>query len=101
MNQEEFYAACAAIIGAAHHYEDKRPRYLKWDRKNEVYYRPMTKAGRRSGREPGNGRFPGIGLVRDFGAVIHVSLTEPLISRSFDSYASALAFLREVFAEAK
>src|SRR5689334_5411827 len=98
MTQEEFYATCAAIIGVAHQYEDKRPTHLKWDRENEQFYMPLTKAGRRSGREPGNGRYIGFGVVRDFGASIHVLLHHPVTaSRTFPSYDDALSFLREVF----
>lgn len=87
------------IIGAEHFYEDKRPEQpLRWDRQSETYYRPMTNAGRRSGREAGNGRFPGFGLVRDYGAMIHIVLHHPVnVSKTFPNYEAALAFLREVF----
>lgn len=99
MNQEEFYQECARIVGAEHSYEDKRPQFpLRFDWRTESYYRPMTNAGRRSGREPGNGRYPGIGLVRDFGETIHVTLSRPImVSKSFADYEAALAFLRETF----
>lgn len=100
MTTEEFYEQCTAIINVAHQYEDNRPGpYKRWDRHNGVFYQPMTRATRWGGRTPGNGRFVGIGLVRDFGSHVHVALSHPVVvNQIFATHEGALTYLRTVFA---
>ena len=61
-------------------------------------WQPMTRAGRWSGREPGNGRFQGYGLIRLFGRDrVHVLLRKPqAVNRIFDDRAKALEFLTRI-----
>ncbi len=60
--EEKFYSDCAEILGTEHQYSDGIPR-PKIDREGKTYI-PSTRATRWGGREPGNGRFPGFGLIR-------------------------------------
>lgn len=60
--EENFYGLCAEILGTEHQYRDDVPR-PKRDREGKRYF-PTTKSTRWGGREPGNGRFPGFGLIR-------------------------------------
>ena len=93
-SEEDFYSECAEILGTEHQYRDDAPR-PKVDRDGNVYT-PMTKATRWGGREPGNGRFPGFGIIRLFGSVVQVQLTEPKrLSGIFNSKEEALSFLRK------
>lgn len=68
-----FYARCAELLGCAH-------TYRRW------VGRPPNRWNNRS---PGNGRFPGFGTIRRFGAnSIHVSLRAPFsINALFDNEA--------------
>jgi hypothetical protein len=68
-NQElegQFYTECARLLGVAY-------TYKPWP-----YHRPT----RWNNRAPGNGRFPGIGLVRMYSpTVIQISLRDPTLSK--------------------
>ena len=92
--EEEFYSDCAEILGTEHEYRDCVPR-PKMHRDGEVYI-PSTMATRWGGREPGNGRFPGFGIIRLFGDTVQIRLTKPKqISATSDGREEALAFIRE------
>jgi hypothetical protein len=77
-----FYAECAAILGATHDYV------------------PWTGRGpnRWNNRRPGNGRFPGFGVVRLYSPnAIHVCLHAPApLNRMARSPQEALALVRGV-----
>jgi hypothetical protein len=61
--EAEFYKKCAEILDVDYTY---KKRYLKKTRWNN--------------RDPGNGRFPGHGLIRYYsGDNIHIILTKPVI----------------------
>ena len=80
-DDKAFYDACARLLGVEHDY--KPFRYGKRSRWNN--------------RKPGNGRFPGRGLVRAFGDHVHLSLYRPKpINRLFDSREEALSCLLEL-----
>jgi hypothetical protein len=76
MNEEEFYGRCARLLNTEHDFHpipvaSKIPRH-------DGTVRNVAK-GRYNQREPGNGRFPGHGLVRHFGLAIHVNLHTPKV----------------------
>lgn len=63
MNNTEFYNRCAELLGVEYictpfPYETK----TRWNN-----------------RKPGEGRYPGYGLIRHFGGNIHVTLRHPVI----------------------
>ena len=78
MTNEDFYAACAALLGVPHegvpftHY--KRTRW--------------------NNRTPGQGRYPGAGIIRVFGNTIHVSLSEPSLYGIYPSKEAALEAIK-------
>ncbi len=74
--EEAFYAEVGRLLDANHVYVKFPSRYKsRWNN-----------------RAPGNGRFPGHGLVRMFGpAVIHVSLYAPRLNAQFTSAEAAIA----------
>jgi hypothetical protein len=83
MTHEEFYLRCAEITGVDH---EQTIRSI-WYRRN-----------RWNDRKAGNGRFEGIGVIRHYGAVIHIALTHPVFENSQHTTAeSALARLEEIF----
>jgi hypothetical protein len=83
MNEKEnFYNKCAEIMGTSHMYQQithSRRRSNRWGPRN-----------------PGNGRFPGFGIIRWFGAnFIQIALTNPVnVNQTFTSESSCLDFLR-------
>lgn len=79
---EGFYAKCAELLGATHHYR----RF------------PFRKRTRWNNRTPGNGRFEGFGLIRMFGLnSIHVALRAPVVvNRWFTSPEAVYAFLESI-----
>lgn len=82
-SEQIFYRQCAELLGAAHAY---RPF-------------PYAKRTRWNNRAPGNGRFPGFGLIRVFGERVHMQLRRPApINRRFASKAEALNFLAQLVA---
>jgi hypothetical protein len=82
VNKEDFYRACADVIGAAH-------QFTPW-----AYDRP----DRWNNRDAGNGRFPGFGIIRLFSPnLVQVSLRRPVAFRAtFRSTDEALTALREL-----
>lgn len=96
MSQEEFYRECGRLLGVETDYKDASP-VMRWSHTEQAMVRKMTKASRWAGREPGNGRFPGCGVIRVFSPVcIHVALKHPVvINRAFTSYAAVLFLLQE------
>ena len=92
--EEDFYGRCAEILGTEHQYRDGVPR-PKMDREGKMYT-PSSRATRWGGREPGNGRFSGFGLIRLFGNTVQINLTKPKrISAIIDGREEALAFLEK------
>lgn len=85
--EEGFYRRCAELLGCAHPY-----RPFPYDRRT-----------RWNNRAPGNGRFPGRGVVRLFGpGLIHVALTAPAkVNRTFASPDAALGFLEALCGEGR
>jgi hypothetical protein len=63
MNNEQFYAECAALLGTTH--EGKPFPYLH------------SRRTRWNNRIAGQGRFPGRGVIRVFGDSVHVALHSP------------------------
>ena len=61
--ESKFYGDCADLLGTECEYRDHLPG-PKVDRETGVVYTPPTRASRWGGREPGNGRFKGFGLIR-------------------------------------
>ncbi len=94
MKVSEFYKACEDILGTKTEYKEQKI-YTKYDRETGQPYKPATRATRWGGREPGNGRFPGNGLIRVFGSIIHITLTDPQLSGTFNSFEDALKALEE------
>ena len=81
MNENEFYQACAELLNAEHI--------------GAAF--PYYKRNRWNNREPGRGRYPGCGIIRDFGSTVHVALTAPIeLMRTFNSRDEALTVLTEL-----
>ena len=93
--KKDFYEKVADIIGMRHEYNDYNDKIFRRDR--ETGLPCMTNSSRFVGRAPGNGRFPGVGLVRRFGETIHITLTNPQAHGTFTCEEEALDFLRKVF----
>ncbi len=100
MKVSEFYKACEDILGTKTEYKEQK-LYTKFDRETGKPYQIATRAGRWGGREPGNGRFPGRGLIRVFGSTIHVALNDPKVSGIFNSMEDALQALEEAMGTIK
>lgn len=80
MKDEDFYAECAAILNTVVD--------------GEAF--PYHKRTRWNNRKPGRGRFPGFGIIRAFGDLVHMHLYSPIrIEKVFLGKDEALAFLRE------
>ena len=79
--EEGFYQQIADLLGIEHNYVTPHYRLTRWNN-----------------RKPGNGRFPGFGVVRVYGpTVVHMMLTSPVsINRQFTSMDSALDHLRKL-----
>lgn len=81
MKDEEFYEACAQLLGTK--YECEKFKYHKRTRWNN--------------RAPGSGRFPGYGLIRRFGSQIQVSLRHPVNhTQIYDTTEEVFDFLRSI-----
>lgn len=74
--EERFYKKCAEILGGSHDYHEK----VIFTRINRVTGEQYEADRSRWGpRDPGNGRYPGFGIIRRFGPTyIHVVLTHPV-----------------------
>lgn len=76
--EQGFYEECAKILATS--YEYKKFPYRKKTRWNN--------------RAPGNGRFPGFGLIRMFSpSLIQVSLVNPATNKTFYSMQDVYDFL--------
>ncbi len=74
MTEEEFYSAVADILGSTH-----------------VYVQPPSYTRRWGPRRPGNGRYPGHGIIRVHAPdQIYVSLHTPALSGTYDRFDAAL-----------
>lgn len=86
MTKEEFYRKCSEILGVDIPYKEINltPK-VDWETGQLI--QRTTLASRWSGREPGNGRVPGFGLIRWYSEIqIHVNLVAPYsISKVFAS----------------
>lgn len=77
----DFYEECAKILGVDYECEGF----------------PYRKRTRWNNRKAGNGRFPGFGIIRVYGDVVHVALRKPIIHQQiFNSKQEALDFLRQI-----
>lgn len=75
-----FYRTCASILGVPYQYIEPRRKVTRWNN-----------------RHPGNGRYPGFGVIRLYGDQVHLCLTHPeLVQASFPNRMDALAFLESV-----
>lgn len=80
MTREEFYKRCGELIGCEYEFIVQGKRVGS-----------PTPASRWGGRIPGNGRYPGHGIIRVFTPkCIHVNLKSPKISGEFKSYEEVL-----------
>jgi hypothetical protein len=78
---EDFYHRCAALLGTEY---DCQPF-------------PYKRRTRWNNRKPGNGRYPGYGIIRKFGNQIHVALTNPIShTRVYHSEAEVFEFLKNL-----
>lgn len=76
--EQGFYQRCADILGAEHHYQPY----------------PYRRPNRWNNRAPGNGRYPGFGIIRLFGDRVHMQLRAPQsVNCWFNSRDEALAYL--------
>ncbi len=100
MEDSEFYKACEDILGVKTEYKEEKIQ-TKFSRETGEEYAQQTRATRWGGREPGNGRFPGCGLIRIFGNQIQVALKNPSICGIFNSHEDVLEALKEIMIEKK
>lgn len=79
-DRKEFFDKVAKIFETTHEYVEPRARKTRWNVRNL-----------------GNGRYPGFGTVRHFGAYIYVMLTNPVsVTQKFDTEEECLEFLEEI-----
>lgn len=97
MNKEEFFNECAKIFKIEHNYANLR-RLQKIDRTTGKIIQTNSSYCRWGPRTPGNGRFPGFGLVRVFSpSQIFVNLNNPVkISQEFKSFEEVIEFLKKI-----
>lgn len=97
MEKKEFYEKCAKLLGTENLYVEKPKPAKRFNRETGKMYQPITRKTRWGPREPGNGRFPGHGLIRIFGSnTIHVSLSNPSLNGTFSSFEEVLEALQRV-----
>lgn len=82
--KELFYEECGKILGVNHDFT--------------VAYHGYKYANRWTNRNPGNGRYPGFGVIQMFGAkCIHIALTAPqAVTKTVTSAEDAYALLRSI-----
>ena len=79
MTHDEFYSACAELLGT-HHDGEAFPYY---------------KRTRWNNRKAGRGRFPGCGLIKAHGELVLIQLHSPKsVTAQIEGLAEALDFLR-------
>ena len=96
MNKKDFYNQIAILLNTTHTYSTFNDN-LPVNKKTGIRFN--TNATRWGPRTPGNGRFPGHGIVRDFGSEILVNLHEPEINGIFESREKALNAIKKTLAE--
>lgn len=79
----DFYRECAEILGTSYDCEGFPYRYrTRWNN-----------------RAPGNGRFPGYGLIRLFGDQVQIALHHPVkLQQNVSTRTEALRILKEALA---
>lgn len=83
MPEEEFYNKIAELLGTQH-----------------VYVQPVTYMRRWGKRTPGNGRFPGHGVIRVHASDrIHFAFYTPAFSKTFKSFDEALVGLSGILTQ--
>lgn len=87
MIEKEFYELCSYLLGVEAEYHD-RTRMFTTPRHDGTIRN--TYKTRWNGRDPGNGRFPNCGLIRNFGNIITVNLRNPMLSGTYQSFDDAL-----------
>lgn len=98
MKEKEFYEKCAKIVGTESKYTIPKKLAKRFNRETGEMYLPSTGATRWGGREPGNGRFAGLGLIRCFGPnCIQINIKNPNLNGTYKGYEEALNALRKVF----
>lgn len=87
LDYEDFYEQCARLLGAQYERHEIRESHerLRYDGSVSNNYR-----NRWNNRDPGNGRYPGRGIIRHFGSVIQVALYDPPVSGYYASVDYAL-----------
>lgn len=80
MEIEEFYEHCGRLLGVGH----------------EGQPFPYYKRTRWNNRKPGQGRFPGRGIIRVFGSQVHIALTNPALHKICDSKEECLNVLKSL-----
>ena len=95
MIKREFYERVAAILNAPHDYNSYNDVIFRYDKETGI--KCGTNSSRFVGRQPGTGRFPGIGTVRHYGSAIHISLNNPRVQKICASEEEAISFLTELF----
>lgn len=95
MDEQEFYDRCSYLLGVHHEFRERTHVPSMPDRQGNTR---NTYKARYNGREGGNGRFPGSGVIRDFGSVINVTLTTPPLCGHFKSYEDALEAITKAMA---
>ncbi len=76
--EQAFYQDCAKLLGTEHDYQPY----------------PYRRRNRWNNRVPGNGRFPGFGLIRLFGDRVHIQLRSPVRVNLWCSRDDALEYLK-------
>jgi hypothetical protein len=77
---EKFYGDCVDILKCGFEYVEPPKRRNRWNN-----------------RAPGNGRFPGLGVIRMFSADnIHVMWHNPTVCSTFKSKEEVLSFLQSL-----
>ena len=84
LTNEQFYTECAKILGTVYECEP-----FPWTHSNRTRW---------NNRAPGSGRFPGYGLIRCYGDIIHVVLHNPVkINKTFYDKNEALEYISVAF----
>lgn len=97
MDKEDFFNRCADILNTEHKYVDLKPR-KRVDRTTGQIIQTDSAYSRWGPRIPGNGRFPGFGIIRVYSSqMIHVLLTKPKkVNKILNSYDEVLTLLKDI-----
>lgn len=91
--REDFYNRVASILEIDHTYIP-RQKFVFFNRETNQVEQCQTDKTRWAGRNPGNGRFPGFGLVRYFGDD-QIQVITKTHCRTFSSQEEALDFISQ------